>query len=70
MFAICGDFGNFPCDIFARAAADEPKTSALTAYSIPPGAPVGGVSPISDVCRERANFLMLSRTRRSWRGMS
>jgi aspartate dehydrogenase len=27
-------FGDFRLDIFARAAADNPKTSTLTAYSI------------------------------------
>jgi aspartate dehydrogenase len=47
-----GAFGYFRFDIFARAAADNPKTSALTAYSILQGARVGGALPIAALCRD------------------
>lgn len=42
-----GAFGYFRFDIFARAAPDNPKTSALTAYSILQCARLGGALPIS-----------------------
>lgn len=42
-----GAFGHFRFDIFARAAADNPKTSALTAYSILQCARLGGALPIA-----------------------
>lgn len=42
-----GAFGHFRFDIFARAAADNPKTSALTAYSILQCARLGSALPIS-----------------------
>ena len=45
-----GAFGHFRFDIFARAAADNPKTSALTAYSILQCARLGGALPISGLC--------------------
>ena len=48
-----GVFGYFRFDIFARAAADNPKTSALTAYSILQCARVGGALPIAALCRDR-----------------
>lgn len=48
-----GAFGHFRFDIFARAAADNPKTSALTAYSILQCARVGGALPIAGLCRDR-----------------
>jgi len=48
-----GAFGFFRFDIFARAAADNPKTSALTAYSILQCARVGGALPIAGLCRDR-----------------
>jgi aspartate dehydrogenase len=47
-----GAFGYFRFDIFARAAADNPKTSVLTAYSILQGARVGGALPIAALCRD------------------
>ncbi|MBL8269401.1 aspartate dehydrogenase [Steroidobacter sp.] len=46
-----GAFGHFRFDIFARAAADNPKTSALTAYSIVQCARLGGAYPISGLCQ-------------------
>ena len=42
-----GAFGHFRFDIFARAAADNPKTSALTAYSILQCARLGGALQIA-----------------------
>lgn len=42
-----GAFGHFRFDIFARAAVDNPKTSALTAYSILQCARLGGALPIA-----------------------
>ena len=48
-----GAFGHFRFDIFARAAADNPKTSALTAYSILQCARLGGALPIAGLCRDR-----------------
>jgi aspartate dehydrogenase len=45
-----GAFGHFRFDIFARAAADNPKTSALTAYSIVQCARLGGALPIAGLC--------------------
>jgi aspartate dehydrogenase len=47
-----GAFGHFRFDIFARAAADNPKTSALTAYSILQCARLGGALPIAGLCGE------------------
>lgn len=47
-----GAFGNFRFDIFARAAADNPKTSALTAYSILQCARLGGALPIAGLCSQ------------------
>ncbi|MET0534538.1 MAG: aspartate dehydrogenase [Steroidobacter sp.] len=47
-----GVFGHFRFDIFARAAADNPKTSALTAYSILQCARLGGALPIAGLCRD------------------
>ncbi len=44
-----GAFGHFRFDIFARAAADNPKTSALTAYSILQCARLGGALPITEL---------------------
>jgi aspartate dehydrogenase len=41
-----GAFGHFRFDIFARAAADNPKTSALTAYSLLQCARLGNGLPI------------------------
>jgi aspartate dehydrogenase len=46
-----GAFGHFRFDIFARAAADNPKTSALTAYSILQCARLGGALPIAGLCQ-------------------
>jgi aspartate dehydrogenase len=40
-------FGYFSFDIFARARADNPKTSALTAYSIPQCARLIGALPVA-----------------------
>lgn len=48
-----GAFGHFRFDIFARAAADNPKTSVLTAYSILQCARLGGALPIAGLCRDR-----------------
>lgn len=48
-----GAFGHFRFDIFARAAADNPKTSALTAYSILQCARLGGALPIAGLCHDR-----------------
>lgn len=48
-----GAFGYFRFDIFARAAADNPKTSVLTAYSIVQCARIGGALPIAGLCRDR-----------------
>jgi aspartate dehydrogenase len=45
-----GAFGYFRFDIFARAAAENPKTSALTAYSIVQCARLGGALPIAGLC--------------------
>jgi aspartate dehydrogenase len=45
-----GAFGYFRFDIFARAAVDNPKTSALTAYSIVQCARLGGALPIAGLC--------------------
>jgi aspartate dehydrogenase len=47
-----GAFGYFSFDIFARAAADNPKTSTLTAYSILQCARLGGALPIAGLCRD------------------
>jgi aspartate dehydrogenase len=47
-----GAFGYFRSDIFARAAVDNPKTSALTAYSILQCARVGGALPVAGLCRD------------------
>ncbi len=47
-----GAFGYFRFDIFARAAADNPKTSALTAYSILQCARLGGALPIAGLCSQ------------------
>lgn len=46
-----GAFGHFRFDIFARAAADNPKTSALTAYSILQCARLGGALPVAGLCQ-------------------
>ena len=48
-----GAFGYFRFDILARAAADNPKTSALTAYSILQCARLGGALPVAGLCRDR-----------------
>jgi aspartate dehydrogenase len=48
-----GAFGYFRFDIFARAAADNPKTSALTAYSILQCARLGSALPIAGLCHDR-----------------
>lgn len=46
---VSGAFGHFRFDIFMRAAADNPKTSALTAYSIVQRARLGGALPIAEL---------------------
>jgi len=42
-----GAFGHFDFEIFARASASNPKTSALTAYSLLQCARIGGALPVS-----------------------